>query len=135
RAGEIDMFDSKRAKVFVGSIAVACVAAIPYTPDAVDAWLAAIAAIATALVNFWSRQGEPPDSESGSGERRDHIVFPPSNDGGARFVRLPAALAAMLVLFAAGCQPAREILWPTAVHCAPPAQDVLDDVRAVLTRD
>jgi len=139
------MFDSKRAKLVAGSIAVACIAAIPFTPDFIDAWLGGLAAIATALVNYWT--GKPPSSGTGSG-KGDHIVFPPlqsepppSNDRGphalASAFRLRLVpLAALLCLLALpGCSAVRDVVWRPIAKCSEPPEQVFADVLAVLRSD
>jgi hypothetical protein len=45
--------NSTAAKLVAGAVAAVCVALIPYTPDSFDVYLGGLAAVATALVNFF----------------------------------------------------------------------------------
>ncbi len=45
--------NSNLARVVAGAVAAVCVALIPFTPDSIDPVLGALAAVSTALVNFF----------------------------------------------------------------------------------
>lgn len=135
----------KHLKLILGSIAVACVAAIPYTPAAAHVWLAGAAAVAAALVRFWS----PPPSDGGGANggtgggngARERIVLPlrseppPSHDrvAFARLLAVPAMLALMAAL--ASCSTVRDVVWQPIATCSDTPEQVFADVLAALRAD
>jgi hypothetical protein len=82
------MFNSTTAKVIAGAIAAVCVTLIPFTPDNVDPVLGAIAAVTTALVNFF---GGPP-ADGGSIPKGSDVLR-----------GLPTAGLCLFVLLCFGC--------------------------------